>query len=80
MARKKVILTGDGFEMGILGFETVNCGSTPFVLGLKAVFGVWEKRCRGYWGNCENCRREEFTERQGIDVAVVEDRGFCCGG
>jgi hypothetical protein len=44
--------------------------------GLEAVFGMREKRGRGYWGNCENCRREEFGERQGIEVAVVEDRGF----
>jgi hypothetical protein len=66
--------------MGILGFETVNCCSTPFVLVFKTVFGMREKRGRGYWGNCENCRREEFSERQGIEVAVVEDRGFCCGG
>lgn len=55
----------------------MNCCSTPFVLGLKAVFGLREKGGREYWGNC---RREEFSERKGIDVAGVEDRGFCCGG
>lgn len=66
--------------MGSPGIESKTCNSSRSTLGLEAVFAASEERGSRYGGNYKSCWREEFTEREGIDVVVIEARGFGCGG